>query len=188
MLPGRLRASLTVPDGARLSEMESWRRAPTRVSGPGLVKALDRAADLEGLRVRVADCSAVPANRFAALARCGLASKDPTLQALTEPRRTATLLAVARHLDAVAIDDALDLFALLMVTRLINPARTASATERLATLPRLERASRMLAMAHRELFRTLDAAAAEDGAGLDVAAIWSVLEQIGSRQQLAGAA
>jgi hypothetical protein len=55
MLPGRLRASLTVADGARLSEMESWRRAPTRVSGPGLVKARDRAADLEGLRVRVAD-------------------------------------------------------------------------------------------------------------------------------------
>lgn len=68
MLPGRLRASLTVADGSRFSEMESWRRAPTRVSGPGLVKALDRAADLEGLGVRSADCSTVPANRIAALA------------------------------------------------------------------------------------------------------------------------
>jgi len=186
MLPGRLRASLTVADGSRFSEMESWRRAPTRVSGPGLVKALDRAADLEGLGVRSADCSTVPANRIAALARYGLDSKAPTLQELAEPRRTATLLAMARHLDAVAIDDALDLFALLMATRLINPARAASATERLATLPRLERASRMLAVAHRELFKTLDAAAQVE-TGLDVAAIWAVLEQVASREQLADA-
>jgi len=186
VLPGRLRASLTVVDGSCFSEMESWRRAPTRVSGPGLVKALDRAADLEGLGVRSADCSTVPANRIAALARYGLASKAPTLQELAEPRRTATLLAMARHLDAVAIDDALDLFALLMATRLINPARAASATERLASLPRLERASRMLAVAHRELFKTLDAAAQVE-TGLDVAAIWAVLEQVASREQLADA-
>jgi len=48
--------------------MESWRRAPTRVSGPGLVMALDRASDLAGLGVRVVDCSGVPPNRVAALA------------------------------------------------------------------------------------------------------------------------
>jgi len=187
MLPGRLRASLAVPEGFRFSEMESWRRAPTRVSGPGLVKALDRAADLEGLGVRAADCSMVPANRITALARHGLASKATALQELAEPRRTATLLAMTRHLDAVAIDDALDLFALLMATRLINPARTASATERLASLPRLERASRLLAVAHRELFQALDTAA-QAGTGLDAPAIWAVLEQVGTREALARAA
>jgi hypothetical protein len=122
-LPVRLRASLRVPPGTRFSEMESWRRSPTRVSGPGLVKALDRAADLAGLGVRAADCSVVPPNRVAALARYGLVSKASTLAALAEPRRTATLLAMARHLDAAAIDDALDLFALLMAAKLINPAR-----------------------------------------------------------------
>jgi len=63
---------------------------------------------------------------MAALARHGLASSATTLHGLAEPRRTATLLAMARHLDAVAIDDALDLFTLLMTTRLINPSRTAS--------------------------------------------------------------
>src|SRR5664280_2801474 len=113
------------PDGSRFSELERrWRRAPTRVSGPGLVKALDRAADLAGLRVREVDCSAVPANRMTALARYGLASTATALLGLAEPRRTATLLAMTRLLDAAAIDDALDLFALLMATRLINPART----------------------------------------------------------------
>jgi hypothetical protein len=185
-LPGRLRASLGVSPGARFSEMESWRRAPTRVSGPGLVTALDRAADLAGLGVRSVDCSQVPPNRVAALARYGLASKAPTLAALAEPRRTATLLAMARHLDAVAIDDALDLFALLMATKLINPARRASTAERLASLPRLERASRTLALVNRELFKTLDAAAEAEG-GVDVPATWATLEQIASREQITGA-
>lgn len=50
MLPGRLRAALRVPDGSRFSEPEQWRRSPTRVSGPGMVKVSDRAAELAGLR------------------------------------------------------------------------------------------------------------------------------------------
>ncbi len=94
---------------------------------------------------------------------------------------------MTRHLDAVAIDDALDLFALLMATRLINPARSASAAERLASLPRLERASRLLAVAQLELVKSLDAAA-QAGTGLVASAIWAVLEQVGSREALVGAA
>jgi len=69
-----------------------------------LVAAFDRVSQLSGLGVRRVDCSAVPANRMAALARYGLSSKAPTLAALAEPRRTATLLAATRHLEAVAID------------------------------------------------------------------------------------
>lgn len=184
-LPARLLMSLRVPAGVRFSEMESWRRPPTRVSGPGLVKALDRAADLSGLGVRAVDCSGVPPNRVAALARYGLASKAPILSGLAEPRRTATLLAMTRHLDAVAIDDALDLFALLMATKLINPARRASAAERLVSLPRLERASRTLAVANRELFTALDAAAT--GAAVDVAAVCAAIERVAPRAQITGA-
>ena len=127
----------------------------------------------------------MPPNRVAALARFGLASKAPILAALAGPRRTATLLAITRHLDAVAIDDALDLFALLMATKLINPARRASAAERLASLPRLERASRTLAVVNRELFTALDAAAT--GAAVDVAAVWAAIERVAPRAQIAGA-
>ncbi len=183
MLPGRLRAALRVPAGSRFSELEQWRRSPTRVSGPGMVKALDRASELAGLRAREVDCSAVPANRMAALARHGLVSSATTLHGLAEPRRTATLLAMARHLDTVAIDDALDLFALLMTTRLINPARTASNNARLASLPRLERASRTLARVGRELLHTLERADAGDGG--DATAVWAAVETIASREQIA---
>ena len=45
------------------------------MSGPGLVNALDRAADLAGLGARAVDCATVAANRLAMLARYGLASK-----------------------------------------------------------------------------------------------------------------
>ncbi|MEV0353474.1 hypothetical protein AB0H88_47635 [Nonomuraea sp. NPDC050680] len=45
-------------------------------------------------------------------------------------------------MEAETIDDALDLFALLMASRLILPARRKSSGERLAMLPKLEKASR----------------------------------------------
>jgi hypothetical protein len=186
MLAGRLRDALGVPPGGRLSGLESWRRAPTRISGRSLVAAFDRVSQLSGLGVRRVDCSAVPANRMAALARYGLSSKAPTLAALAEPRRTATLLAATRHLEAVAIDEALDLFAMLMTTRMINPARQVSNNDRLASLPRLERASRMLALVNRELFAALDAAAGSGG-GVDVAVMWAAIERIASRAKVAGA-
>ncbi|XUK64336.1 DUF4158 domain-containing protein [Plantibacter sp. RU18] len=185
-LPGRLCGALSVPEGSRFSRLQEWQRSPTRVSGPALVSALDRAADLEGLRVREVDCSAVPANRLAALARYGMALKAPTLHALAEPRRTATLVALVRHLDAVAVDDVLDLFVLLMTTKLLNPARRATSADRLAWLPRLEKASRVLASVNDELL-TLLSAAARDGGSLDVAGVRARIEPIASRELIAGA-
>lgn len=56
----------------------------------------------------------VPVRRMKTLAKYGAGSKAPALDRLVEPRRTATLLAVTRALEVEAIDDALDLFALLI--------------------------------------------------------------------------
>ena len=125
----------------------------------------------------------MPANRLAALARYGLAAKAPALRDLAEPRRTATLLATARHLEAAAVDDALDLFDVLMATRLISTARRASAAERLAAMPRLERASATLASAAKALLTALD----EGGAWLDVTAAWSAVERVAPREDVLGA-
>ena len=75
---------------------------------------------------------------------------------------------------------------MLMTTRMINPARQVSNNDRLASLPRLERASRMLALVNRELFAALDAAAASGG-GVEVAAMWAAIERIESRAKVAGA-
>ncbi len=185
-LARRLRALLVVPAGERFSMLQLWQRGSSRVSGPGMVKSLERAADVAALRVREVDCSTVPANRITSLARYGLASKARALEALAEPRRTATLLAMVRHLDAAATDDALDVFAELMTTRLINPARNASAAQRLASLPRLERASRTLAAVTCELIQILDTATAT-GTAISSESLWEAIKRAAARDQIANA-
>lgn len=91
-----------------------------------------------------------------------------------------------RNLEAAAIDDALDLFALLMATRLLSPARRASEKERLANLPGLERASRTLTRALAVLVRLLDEAAASRVA-LDPLLVWSKLAEVAPREQVTAA-
>ena len=192
-LPERLANLLQVPDGSRVSELERLRRSPRRGSGPEVVKALQRAGQLAVLGAGRVGVDDIPANRLQVLARTGLGSKASALARLGEPKRTATLVAVVRHLEAVvrhleaaAVDDTLDLLALLMATRLFSPARRASAGQRLAMLPRLEKASKTVARAGRVLLDQL-AAAEDSGTRLDVAALWAAVERIAPRAVVAGA-
>lgn len=185
-LPHRLVELLKVPDGSRLSALEQLRRSPRRSSGPEMVRALQRAEQIAELGVGQVDVADVPANRLQLLARTGLGSKATALARLGEPKRTATLMAVVRHLEATAVDDTLDLFALLMATRLFSPARRASAEQRLAGLPRLEKASGMIARAGRVLLQELAAAEAANEP-VDVAALWSAIEAVAPRTVVAEA-
>lgn len=143
-LPCRLQDLLQVRDQQRVSDLELLRRAPTRTSGMAMSRALDRVSVVLAVGAWGAQVQAVPANRLMMLARYGLTAKAPLLKALAEPRRTAALLATARHLEAAAVDDALDLFDLLMATRILNPARRAVTSQRLANMPKLEKASTLL--------------------------------------------
>lgn len=68
----RLDKLLTVPTGSRVSELDRLRRAPTRASGPEMVRALDRAAKIGGFGADRVDVSDVPPSRLQALARSGL--------------------------------------------------------------------------------------------------------------------
>jgi hypothetical protein len=179
-LPLRLAELLQVPDGSRASALERMRQSPRRSSGPEMVKALQRAEQIAVLGVGRVEVGDIPANRLQVLARTGLGSKASALARLGEPKRTATLVAVVRHLEAVAVDDTLDLFGLLMATRLFSPARRVSAEQRLAMLPRLEKASKTVARAGRVLLEVL-AAAENSGERLDVAALWSSVEQVAPR-------
>nr|WP_234538550.1 hypothetical protein [Streptomyces shenzhenensis] len=86
------------------------------------------------------------------------------------------LTAVMRHLEAKAIDEAPDLFQVLMATRLLNTAKRKTEKERLSTLPQLEKPSRTLARAAKVLFEELELVE-EHGADLDVAAQWAAVEE-----------
>ncbi len=177
---GRWSGCWEVPEGARFSELERLRQAPKRQSGTELVRALKRVDDLARFELGRVEVSKVPVRRMKTLARYGAGSKAPLLARLLEPRRTATMVAVTRSLEAEAIDDALDLFALLMASRLISPARRKSSGDRLAMLPKLEKASKLLSKAGRVLVEQLDLVAEAD-ADLDPAALWAaVTDQAGA--------
>ena len=179
-LPGRLAGLLDVPDGSRVSEMERLRRSPVRASAPQMVRSLDRASELLAVGAGKADLAGVPTNRVEALARYGLGTKAPTLRGLTEPRRTATLLATARALEVTAVDDVLDLFSLLMATKLLACAERESNKQRQRDMPRLARASVTLAKAARVLL-------AADARALTATELWAEIERVASRDKVASA-
>lgn len=170
----RLQRLLDPEEGSRYSALERLRRSPFRISGPELARALERVAEIQRLGAGAGDCSAAAPNRLATLARHGLAAKVPQFRQLTEPRRSATLLATLRQLERVATDDALDLFDVLMTTKLLARAARESAKEQLRALPRFAAASVTLAAAVQVLLATLTAEAE-----LSWTEVWTAIEHVG---------
>ncbi|MER6599727.1 Tn3 family transposase [Streptomyces parvus] len=186
-LPGDLVALLEVPEGRRVSELERLRRPPTRTTGTGMAKALERVDEISAFRLGRVKLDKVPPNRLATLARVGLGSKAPILERTPEPRRTALLTSVVRQLEASAIDDALDLFTLLMQVKLISAARRATDRDWVAARGQVAKAYRMVDGVFRLWSEQLDLMAAS-GADLDPGAMWRALEtEIGPREEVQAA-
>ena len=179
-LPRRLTGLLEISEGSRVSELERLRRAPARASAPQMVRSLDRASEVLAIGAGRADLAGVPVNRVEALARYGLATKAPTLRELTEPRKTATLVAAARALEVSAVDDVLDLFALLMATKLLAWAERESNKQRQRDMPRLARASVTLAKAARVLLAAGDQP-------VSATELWEEIERVASRDKVTAA-
>lgn len=118
---------LEVPDGARLSDLERWRKGPTKPSGKSLEKALSRVSEIAGVGFGTLDLDVVvPHRRLVELARYGMAAKAPQLRRHPPSRRLATLLATVVYLEAKSIDDCLELLDLLVVTELVGKAERES--------------------------------------------------------------
>ncbi len=186
-LPGDLAALLKTPEGSRYSELERMRRPPTRSTGTAMKGSLQRVEDIAAFGMGRLKLEQIPPNRLSVLARYGLGTKAPKLERTAEPKRTAILTAVMRHLEAKAIDDALDLFEILMATRLISTAKRSTDKQRLSTLPQLEKASRIVARAAKVFIEKLESIE-ESGGDVDVAALWRALEEIAPRSVMSGAA
>jgi hypothetical protein len=73
----RLEGLLTVPEGSRASGLERLRLGPVTVSGPALVRALERLQDVRGLEIRLPATVHVAPTRLASLARFAGAAKVP---------------------------------------------------------------------------------------------------------------
>jgi len=171
---------VVVPDGARYSDLERWRKGPAKPSGRNLEKALNRAAEIGGVGVGALNLDArVPHRRVVDLARYGMAARAQALRRHGTERRLATLLATVAYLEARSIDDCLELLDLLMTTELLGKAEAAADKERARRHPGLARHSARLAAAVEVLLEVT-----ELGEELTLGQVWESIEAIVPRRQL----
>jgi len=177
-----LREILKVPEGKHRSQLELWRRGPKNPTGRGMVRSLERVAEIAGLHMGAVDVAGtgVPTRRVIELARAGFEAKAPKLAALKHHRKIATLLATVRWLEVTATDDALELFDVFMTGELIGRAGRSSDKETLKRAPGQARHAGVLSAAVQVLFE-----AETWGEAVPLAVVWDAIESaVGSRAKL----
>ena len=104
----RLEDLLRVPDEGRSSSLVTLRTGAAMVSGPALVRALERLNAVRSLSITVPAAAAIAPTRIAALARFAEKAKVTAVARLPALRRAATLVAFVHSLEASAQEDALE--------------------------------------------------------------------------------
>jgi TnpA family transposase len=174
---------LNVPDGARFSDLERWRKGPAEPSGRNLQRALTRVSEIMAVGLGSLELDTVaPHRRLVDLARYGMAAKAPQLRRHPPSRRLATLAATVVYLEAKSIDDCLELFDLLMVTELLGKAEREATKEKVRQHPRLARASAKLAAAVEVL---LEATTTDETVGIED--LWALIDAVVPRTELQAA-
>ena len=136
----KLETLLSIPDSGHHSLLDRLRKGPYRRSAPELVRALDRVEEVRRLEITLSIANRIPTGRLHALARFAGTAKISVIRRLPESRRLATLVAFASNLEAVALDDALDLLDIL-ITEIFSDAARASDKARLRTIKDLDAAA-----------------------------------------------
>ncbi len=139
----RLEHLLVPAGGGRQTPLDRLRKAPTRMSAPALVAALQQLEEVRALEVARLDLASIPPIRIMTLARYAMAARAQTIARMPPERRLATLLALARVLAGTALDDTLDLFDLLIGVLLARVERVGQ-KQRLRTLGDLDAAALQL--------------------------------------------
>ncbi len=136
----KLETLLSIPETGHQSLLDQLRKGPYRRSAPELVRALDRVEEVRRLEITLSVARRIPPGRLHALARFANTAKISVIRRLPESRRLATLVAFASNLEAVALDDALDLLDIL-ITEIFSDAARASDKARLRTIKDLDAAA-----------------------------------------------
>ena len=139
----RLDALLIAGEGGRPSPLDRLRDGPYLRSGGELSRAVGRLDEVRVLTLGLPIIDHVPPGRVTALARFATVSKAQAVARMPLERRTATLLAFVRTLEATAQDDVLDLFD-IVVTTLFTDAAKVGKKARLRTIRDLDAAALQL--------------------------------------------
>ena len=150
-----LDAMLVVRDGGRVCDLERLRKGPVTVSGPSMLKALDRISEIDALPCGVG-LDVVPERRVVELARYGLAGKTGLLKRHPPARRHAILVASVRYLRRRATDDALELLDELVANELVGNAVRSADKGVIREHSRMTGAASSLATAVRVLLASAD--------------------------------
>ncbi|MHB1304568.1 MAG: Tn3 family transposase [Acidiphilium sp.] len=136
----QLEALLVAGEGGRPSPLDRLRDGPFMRSGAELARAVVRLDEVRLLATSLPGIAHVPPGRVTALARFATVAKAQAVARLPQERRTATLLAFVRTLEASAQDDVLDLFD-IVVSKLFTDAATVGKRARLRTIRDLDLAA-----------------------------------------------
>ncbi|MBE9039602.1 Tn3 family transposase [Oscillatoriales cyanobacterium LEGE 11467] len=142
----KLEALIAVGEQARLTPLEQLRKSPTRSSGPALINALHRLVAIRELGIGQLDVGKIPPIRFKALSKTAFTLRAQAIARMPAARRIATLVAWAYVMEAVAIDDALDVLDLL-VKDIFAKSELDGKKTRLRTLKDLDAAALQLSSA-----------------------------------------
>jgi len=140
----QLEALLTVPEGQRRSRFDQLRQGPRHVSSSSMIAALERYEELRNLGIRELNFSGIPPVWLQALARYATTGWAPNIARMPEDRRMATLVAFAYAYTAATLDDALDVFDML-IADIATSAKTLGQKKRLRSLRDLDEAALALA-------------------------------------------
>jgi hypothetical protein len=154
---GVLRELLDVPPGRRISRLEELRRGPVDQTATGLRGAVRRVGEVAQIGLGRIDLSMVPHRRVVDLARPGMRATATTLRQIRpQVKQVATMVATAVELEALATDQALELFDLIMTTELLAKAERVATAEQLRRYPRVGRDAQCLSKAVGVLLETED--------------------------------
>jgi hypothetical protein len=136
----KLEALLCIADGGHVSMLDRLRKGPFLRSAPELVRAFRRIDAVRELGINLSVSSRIPPTRIQALARFATTAKASAVERLPDERRVATLVAFILNLEAIALDDALDLLDIL-ITDVFSEAKNAGERARLRRIKDLDAAA-----------------------------------------------
>ncbi|MFK7933641.1 MAG: DUF4158 domain-containing protein, partial [Saprospiraceae bacterium] len=137
---------LQILEGKHHSLLDELRKAPTYVSSVSLNKALQRVKVIKDLGVHQLKTPSVPLSRKTKLAKLAAGLKAGSIAQMNHSKKLATLLCFTQYYEAVALDDAIEVFDLL-IDKYMKDLKLSQKKTTLRTVEDLDRAAIVLAQA-----------------------------------------